>query len=263
MSALLAIQRAMQRSVLAHDADLAANEIAETGGASARERLDVYLHAYGARLGEVLRNDFSGLLVLVGDEAFDELARAYIETHPSHEFNVRWYGADFAQFLATTAPWSETPSIGEMARLDWAVGLCFDAADETCVHPQDLQALAPEDWPAIRFDLRRCVQRLRFEWNVGEIRRAADRGDPLPACVRLPAAQSWIVSRVGTKTFHRGVPDDEAAALDAIAAGATFADVCERLCEWHDADAVAPRAVSLLGSWVGAGWLAPFTERDR
>jgi hypothetical protein len=256
VSGLRDLQRAVQRSVLLRDAGPALSIVADMRGAEARDRLGVYIHGYGARLADVLRNDFSGLSAMIGEDAFKRLAMAYIDAHPSREFNVRWYGADLAGFLGTTPPWSETPAMGEMARLDWAIGLCFDAPDEPCTEVKDLERLAPEQWPEFRFQLCRGVQRLRFKWNVGEIRRATDRGDTIPELADLPVHQGWIVSRIDTKIFHREVADDEEDALDTIASGGSFADVCEQLCRWHDADDVAVRAVILLRGWVENGWIA-------
>ena len=256
MSGLRDLQQAMQRSVLRQDVASALSIIANTQGASGSDRLGVYIHAYSARLADVLRNDFIGLLAMVGEGAFNPLARAYIEARPSHEFNVRWFGAGLAEFLSTAPPWSATPAIGEMARLDWAIGLCFDAPQEPRLRAATLEALPPDRWPDLRLRLRRCVQRLDFDWNVGDIRRAADRGDRVPELARLPARRGWVVSRVSVKTFHRELPEDEAAALDAIAEGKSFADVCETLSQRLDADAVATRAIALLRGWIDAGWIA-------
>ena len=255
MSSLAEIQRAMQNGILAHDASVVSPVIAQMqGAASVRDRLNVYIHGYVSRLTDVLRNDYSGLSVLVGEAKFSEIAEAYITAHPSHEFNARWYGAGLADFLRRTALDSEAAA--EMASLDWAIGLCFDAPDEPSVTPHDLENIAPDQWPTLRFALSRCVERRNFAWNVGEIRRAIDRAEPVPGLRRLPDEQSWVISRVNTKIFHRALQSDEAAALDTIAAQGNFADVCERLCEMRDEETVVPRVAELLQAWVASGWLA-------
>ena len=257
MSSLAEIQRAVQRGVLAHDPSIASPVVAPTqGAASAQDRLGIYIHGYVSRLTDVLRNDYSGLAVLVGEAKFRELAEAYIATHPSHEFNARWYGASLADFLRSRPLDVQGEAAAEMATLDWAIGLCFDATEEESVTPQELQNIAPEKWPTLRFALSRCVERRNFAWNVGEIRRAIDRAEPVPTLRPLPHAQAWVVSRVDTKIFHRALPPDEAAALETIAARGTFADVCERLCEMRTEETVVPRVAELLQAWVTSGWLA-------
>lgn len=257
MRTLLEIQRAVQRSVLARDPDAASSVIAQANASvSARDRLDVYIQGYVSRLTDVLRNDYSGLSMLVGETEFAVLAEAYIRANPSREFNARWYGRGFAEFLRGAPYAAQSDAAAEMAALDWAIGLCFDAPDEASVTPQDLQDMAPEQWPTLRFALSRCVERRRFAWNVGEIRRAIDRAEPVPALRRLPEAQAWVVSRVDSKIFHRALPPDEAAALDTIAARGNFADVCERLGEMLSEESVVPRVVELLQSWVASRWFA-------
>jgi len=255
MSQLRELQRAVQHSVLHKDPTPALAVVADGQGAPAQSRLDVYMHGYGARLSEVLRNDFNGLFAMIGEPAFDALVVAYVDSHPSRDFNVRWYGARLPEFLRSSQPWSDTPALGEMAALDWAIGLCFDAADEPCIDASALQAIAPDEWPGLRLQLRRCVQRLRMNWNVGDIRRALDGEGDVPQPARLPAGRGWVVSRVGVKIFHRELPDDEEAALDSIAEGRTFSEVCEELAQRHEADAVAMRAVLLLKGWVDNGWI--------
>ena len=256
MTNLRDIQRAMQQSVLVCDAKPALAIVADSQGATARDRLHVYIHAYRARLAEVLGNDFGGTLAMIGEKRFGELAQAYIRAHPSREFNARWYGEAFPHFLSTTPQASENPAIGEMAKLDWGIGLSFDAPDEPSVGPKELEGLAPELWPHMRFRLHRSVQRLRFEFNVAMIRRAADRRDPIPEAARLAASQGWVVSRMDGRIFHREISDDENAALAVTASGGSFADVCDELCLWHDASDVAMRAVTLLRDWIDSGWLA-------
>jgi hypothetical protein len=256
VSTLAQIQRAVQDSVLAHDPSVAAPVIARTqGAASAHDRLNIYLRGYVSRLTEILRNDYSGLSILVGGAKFDEIAEAYIAAHPSREFNARWYGAGLADFLRRSALDSQGEAAAEMATLDWAIGLCFDSPDEAHVTPLDLQNIAPDQWPTIRFALSPCIERRSFAWNVGEIRRAIDRAEPIPNLRPLGDEQAWVISRVETRIFHRALPLDEAAALDTIAAQGTFADVCERLGEMHPDEAVVQRAAEMLRAWVESRWL--------
>ena len=140
MSSLAEIQRAVQNGVLTHDPSVASPVIEQTqGAASARDRLNIYIHGYVSRLTDVLRDDYSGLLILVGEAKFSELAEAYIAANPSHQFNARWYGAGMADFLRRTSLDSEGQAAAEMATLDWAIGLCFDAPDEPSVTPHDLR----------------------------------------------------------------------------------------------------------------------------
>lgn len=255
MTSLLETQRTIQESVLSRDPRAAAPIIVSADRDALKARLDIYANGYVSRLTDVLRNDFGGLLRLAGEQVFAEIAASYIEAHPSRTFNARWFGADLAAFLKRSSAWANTPWMGDMAELDWAIGLAFDAPDEPRLSSEDLQNEAPEAWPSMCFRLSRSVQRLRLGWNVGDIRRAADNEDALPELDRLSPKQDWVVSRVGSRIFHRAAAEDEAEALGAVAQGKNFAEVCDRLSEWHPADAVIPRAASMLKGWIESGWL--------
>lgn len=262
MSALAELQRELQAHVLRHDVN-ALRAVVATADADAAQRLGIYTHAYRARLLEVLRGDFPGLLALAGEEEFERLALAYVAATPSPHFNVRWYGDRLAAFAHERTPWSARTELAEMAELEWKLGLAFDAADETSVDFPTLAALAPDDWPALRLRLHASLQCARFTCNVDAIRRAGDREEPIPAIEALASPQGWAAWRKDSIVRHRRLDDDEAAALDAVAQGATFADLCTRLCQWHAAEAVAARVAVLLRRWVEDGWIAQYALAGR
>lgn len=257
MSALAELQRGMQAYVLREEA-AALDAAVATPDADAARRLGVYAHAYRARLIGVLRNDFPGLRMLAGDGEFERLASAYVEATPSPHFNVRWYGARLAAFARERTPWSARAELAEMAELEWKLGLAFDAADEASVDFATLAGLAPADWPVLRLRLHASLQRARLTRNVDAIRRAVDREEALPGLEALASPQGWATWRKESIVRHRRLEDDETAALDAVAQGATFAELCTQLCRWHAAEAVAARAATLLRRWIEDGWIAGY-----
>ncbi len=255
MSGLADLQRTMQARVLHGDAS-AMDAIADTRGVDTGRRLGVYTHAYRARLAGVLRDHFGGLRALVGDEAFDAIAIACVEATPSAHPNVRWYGGRLPAFLAAAEPWSQRAELAELATLDWLLGLAFDAADDATLDVATLAAIEPAAWPGLRLRLHPSLQRTRVGHNVDRIRRALDRGEPLPAPEPLDRPHGWAAWRDRSGVHHRRLDHDEAATLDAVADGADFAQLCECLCQWHAAETVAGRAAALLRTWVEAGWIA-------
>lgn len=261
MSALAQLQREMQAHVLRDDA-AALRAVVATPRADASQRLGIYAHAYHARLLGVLRDDFTGLRALAGEEEFERLALAYVAATPSPHPNVRWYGKDMAAFARAQPPWSARPSLAAMAALEWAIGLAFDAADEPILGFADVAALAPADWPHLRLRLHASLQRLDLDCNVDAIRRALDREEPIPPLGERMPAQTWAAWRKDATVRHRRLEDDEAAALDAAAQGATFAELCERLCEWHPAETVAARAAMLLRRWIEDQWVTSMDVAD-
>lgn len=254
MNALAPLQHAFQRRILGGDAailrDVVGNAIAD-----ADERVGVYVHAYASRLAEALENEFPTLRYAAGDEAGAAMFHDYVMATPSIHRNVRWYGRGLADFLQATAPWQDTPAYAELARLDWMISLAFDAKDESGLVEADIAAIPFERWGEMILRLPQHVQRSVFAWNVGQVRQSRDRGQPCPPLRRLERPQAWIVSRQNLEVHYRELQSDEAAALDAIAAGAPFEALCEALCDWHPQEEVALRAAGLLKAWIGNGWI--------
>lgn len=246
----------MQAFLLRPDVDTGiASTVVATAAAGVDERLNVYAHAYRARLKEVLRNDFPSLLSLSTPDGFEEIASAYIDAVPSRHANVRWYGGALADFLRNDARWSTQPALAEMAAFEWNLGLAFDAQTEPCIEADYLGAVPAEEWPVLRLTLGQSLRRMKLHWNVGAIRRAMDLGEASPALAMLEPPQPWIIWRKGIGVRQRRLEDDEAAALDVVDRAGTFTEICEALLEWHPVDAVAMRAASLLRHWVEDDWI--------
>lgn len=262
MSALADLQRALQDYVLdrpqrgaSSPQAPAVRAVIATPDANERERLHIYAYAYRARLCDVLGNDFPGLRALAGDEEFQRIGFAYIDANPSPHFNVRWYGQRLETFLRDTPPWRENPALAEMAELEWKMGLAFDADDEPVVGADDVARVAPHEWPRMRLRLHPSLQRMRLHLNVGAIRRAMQREEMLPATQALESAQSWVAWRKNSIAHYRRLGGDESAALDALAAGATFAQLCETLCDWHAVEEVPGRAAGIFRLCIDDAWV--------
>ena len=55
-------------------------------------RLGIYAGAYGSRLAEALAANYPALAKLLGEADFQALAAAYVRTHDSPFFSIRYYG---------------------------------------------------------------------------------------------------------------------------------------------------------------------------
>lgn len=253
MNPLRELQLAFKAHVLRGDAAIV-DAIASTGRDDAGERLGIYAHAYRERLRGVLREEFIGLRALAGSDGFDALMDGYIDAHPSRHPNIRWFGANMADWLVDAPHAGPRPEYAAMARLDWALSTAFDAASTQSIGAGELAALTASQWPSLRLRVGDNVQRLPLEWNVDEFRLAIDSGSEPPPVPRS-APRVVAVWRKDFSVRHRRLDEDEAALLDAATRGSSFGELCELLCGWHAVDAVAPRAVHLLQRWIAAGWI--------
>ena len=253
MTALRQLQLRFQQYVL-HGAREIEPHIASPP-ARTSERLAVYADAYRLRLLEALTTDFIALHAHLGEEEFGTLGYAYIDAHPSGHPSLRHFGRQLSAFLATAAPYRERPWLAELAAFDWALTEAFDAADRPVLSPAALAAVAPTQWPAMRFTPHPSLQRLDLHWNAAAIWQAADSATVAPAPERSDPPVAWAIWRHELQTYFRSLPVDEAWALDALRSGETFGAICEGLCEWIDAAHVAPHAAGLLKQWLTDGLL--------
>lgn len=249
MKPLTHLQQEFQRYVHHRDGRMQ-DMIVGDACASAQQRLEIYADAYRLRLLEVLGNEFKGLRVLARAKKFEQLCHDYIETHPSPHSNVRWYGDGLAHFLNASASWNRQPALAEMAALDWAISIAFDARDQPVVSIDEVAAIPPPAWPGMVPALNASVRCLPQHWNVATIRKAADRTVRIPGLVKTQQPAHCLVWRRNMEVFYRTVTPDEATALGACINGACFAELCEALLAWHDEADVALRAAALLRRWV-------------
>jgi hypothetical protein len=249
MNRLAPLQTAFQDFILTANPAVR-GEVVGTAQVDADTRLGIYANAYRLRLIEALDTDYPGLHALAGDEEFDRLARAYIETHPSGYRSVRWYGGGLSEYLRGTAPYSAHPVLADMAAFEWALTDAFDAADSTPAAVDDMAAIPPDAWPDLTFATHASVRRLDLHWNVPTIWKAIDAGDDPPAPEPADGPRAWLLWRRDLTTHFRSLEIDEAWAFDALHRGETFATICEGLTEWIDAQNVAVQAAGLLKRWL-------------
>jgi hypothetical protein len=255
MTALIQLQRQM-RCAIAGEPEAADGLLRARPG---REPLlRIYRHAYRARLIGALRDNFGVLPRAMGDEAFDALATAYVDQHPSREPSIRWFGDRLAEFMATDGGLVPHPALVDLARMEWALRGAFDAADGPLLTREALAALPAEAWPQLVLRLHPSVQRLQLDWAVEPAWKALhdEDGEPtLPEPQPLP--HTLLVWRPVLDTRWRSAESAlEAVLLDAVADGEPFAALCERAAQAEGEAAAAARVVSALQQWVAEGLLA-------
>lgn len=253
MSALLALQSAMQAHLL-HGDPAIADSIASGPGIGPARRLRIYHHAYRMRLVDTLRDSFGHTLCYLGDEWFDEAALAHVEAHPSSHPNLRWYGADFAVSLRQRHP--DDPDIAELATLDWALRGAFDGPDAPALALAELGTVAPEAWARLVLRLHPTTARLRLQHNTLAIWHAIDQDGVPPAAQPLAEPTELLVWRRGLSPHFRSLGALEARALDLVLEGVGFSAVCERLAADFPEAELAVEAGALLRRWVEDGLLS-------
>jgi hypothetical protein len=218
-------------------------------------RLGIYGDGYCARLVEALQANFPVLTELLGETDFEKLGTAYVRSHDSPFYSIRYYGNALADFLATDSEYEAAPVLAELARWEWAMTEVFDAADAESIGVSELASVAPDEWAALRLELHPSLRRLTLAWNAPQIWKAVSDGADVPAVAFSPEPVQWLLWRQDLRTYFRSLEPGEAQALEAAREGQSFGELCALLCEEFGEAQAPARAAEFLRGWVESGLL--------
>jgi hypothetical protein len=112
--------------------------------AEVERRFAVYRNNVAVSLTEALSSRFPVIRRLVGEAFFGPLARLYAEVDRPRSPVLAEWGDGFAAFLAAFPPLSAYPYLADVARIEFARGRAFHAADAPPVNPTTLTGADPE-----------------------------------------------------------------------------------------------------------------------
>jgi hypothetical protein len=219
----------------------------------APERIDIYADMYFYRLLDCLKEDFPAMCAVVGERNFHNLITDYLIAHPPSHFSLRYAGQHLPAFVrehSLSASWSY---LGDLAMFEWSILEAFDAPDAPPLEPAVLTAIAPEQWPDLRFELTPTLRLLALSWPVRDIWQQTQSGEA-PAQIH-PERMSLRVWRQKFRVFHCPIDANETTALTAIARGVPFAEVCAEVLECCGESDASDHVVRLLRQWLADGLL--------
>jgi hypothetical protein len=247
------MQAAFQQAVMLGD-DTVLSEILDNSRTNRNVLFGVYRHAYAARLVEVLRGDHPLLHAFLGDEAFDEIARAYVTARPSRNQNARWFSHRLPEYLAECRP--SEPHLAELAALERALNDAFDAPDRETLALADLAAVPPEDWSGLVFEPHPSAQRLACATNAHALWLALKNEETPPPVEVRETAESVIIWRHETTPKIRRMSYEEAMMWNEAVNGVPFGGLCELAAVYDDPESAPLRAAQHLQGWIMSGLLA-------
>jgi hypothetical protein len=262
MTGLPRLQADFQEYVLRFEGP-AQDLVIGTERANAATRLGIYTEAYRLRLLEALDANYPVLHQWIGAQPFRDLGGAYIDVCPSNHYNIRYFGDQLPRFLTVVEPYCNTPALSEMATLEWALTVAFDAADCGAITTEQIAAIPADLWPSMKITLHPSVQRLDLHWNVPALWKAIHehREYSEPDSQSIPIG--WVIWRQQLSPYFRSLDVDEAWSLDAARRGEDFSAICDGLCEWIDAQHVATHAAGLLKRWVTDGLIGNIATSNK
>ncbi len=228
------------------------------------DRLRIYANAYFARLLECLQEEFPAVAHAVGAEAFATFVWGYLQAYPSQSYTLSQLGRNFPMFLQETRPPRDVnASVDEMdfvidlARVERLYSEVFDGPgveNKRTLQPEDLAALAPDQWLQTRLIPVPCLRLVEAAFPVHEyISGVRQRRE-----IAFPSPQPTYLAVTRRNFLVRRCPMTQAQfqLLSSLVGGATIGDALEEIasqaCE--DLEGLAAQIQIWFHDWAAAGY---------
>ena len=252
MTPLAALQARFLAAVI--DGEGGTADVRATPRFSATQRMAVYANAYRRRLVEALASTFERTARVLGDDRFDAVALAYVDSNAPTDRSLSRYGLDFPDWLRDHAAAlvelrALTPTaLAGVAIIDAGLRRAFDAADAEPIARDVLLALPMPAWPTLRIVPVPALATASVDAAAIPLWRDADAAN-----VEGDAAIAFW--RRDGQTFFRSMAVAEAHLLARMRAGRTLAEACAGIADDDPAIPLDVAAPALL-AWVDEGWLS-------
>jgi hypothetical protein len=114
------------------------------------ERIGIYHGMYLLRMRDALIGDYEALSHFLGDRAFFEVVRGYVQKHPSRSYSLNRFGDHLPEYLRRAPGVSRRGFCVDLARLECAIARVFDAEETPSLPAQAVGAVREEAWESAR-----------------------------------------------------------------------------------------------------------------
>jgi hypothetical protein len=198
-------------------------EVPGPSEAEAAARLAVYRNNLHEGFSSALLLEFPVIERLVGHDYFRQLAREFLQAHPSRAGDLHAIGAPFPQYLRERHGGTEYGYLADVAALEWAHQQAAIAADAPAFDVQSLAHIAPESYGELRFDLHPACFLIRSAYPILRIWQVNQSASE-PEIVDLAAGPDHVITRrLGEGVELRRVGPAEYVLLECFSAGSTLA----------------------------------------
>ncbi|HEV2169646.1 MAG TPA: DNA-binding domain-containing protein [Candidatus Binatus sp.] len=220
---------------------------------SAAARVDIYANMYFYRILDALKEDFPATRAVLGDDNFHNAVTGYLIEYPPTEPSLHYCGRYLAEYLDDQPIREGAPFVADLARLERAIVEVFQGLGGEALDSEALRAIAPADWAAMKLGLQAAAQILALEWRVSEIVRAVEENRAWTPAERGPV--KLIVWRQNSHVQHRELETIEADAIEAVARGESFVEVCEVVASHAGMEDPVGAMNRMLARWLSDGLL--------
>ncbi len=192
----------------------------------AAARFAVYRNNFRHGLVQQLGEAYSAVRLLVGENFFAAMARAFIAAYPPQKRSLALYGAEFADFLQSFSPAASLPYLPDVARLERAWLEALHARDAAALEPAAAAALG-ERLPTARFVVHPATRLVRSPHPIVELWRS-NRPGARPGARRIAGiAQAALITRPRLTVEVQALTPAQAAFAGGLCTGDTVAAACD------------------------------------
>jgi hypothetical protein len=240
---------------------------------TALDRLEIYSRSYWYRILDSLSEDFPGVRAVLGQRAFERLAKTYLTDRPSQSWTLRNLGAGLEEWLRRNPTFAgdRLALALDMIRLEWAHVEAFDGGDEKVLGPEDLLELGPR----MRISLQPHIQLIELSYPVDDLRvtvnsASEEHGTASNAVLRrkagglvrrihrlTPEHIFLAVHRLEFVVYYRRLEGEEFRLLAALGKGLPVGEAMHAALEDSPipVEELRHRVEAWFASWAEMGWL--------
>lgn len=218
---------------------------------TASERVGVYHGMYLMRMEEALETDYPLVHRHLGDEAFSEFVRAYVQDHPSTSYTLNRLGDQVPRFFADHPDRPQAGFLHDLARLELALAEVFDEQESPVLTAEELEKFDPELWENARLRPVAALRVLAFRHAVIPHLLAYHDGRPSPSPRRRA---SWAVFyRRDYSVLRLELDRNEHNLLQALVAGEPLGEALASAAGRELSPRKQEQIFSWFRSWVSQG----------
>jgi hypothetical protein len=219
--------------------------------------VDIYVDAYMARLTEALHDDFPAVSRFLTHRAFHDLARAYLQRHPSRSWSLNPLGRKLPEFLAGSVKIPKREAVRALATVEAAMAESFDEKAADPLKPGDFAALTPERFVGARLAFVPTFRLVEVDYAVNPYIDAVRQERPQTPPLRKK--KSWIaIYRKDFKVWRLDLREGAHASLSVLLKGGTVGRAvaaAARVWKGKPED-LTPQIRQWFGEWASEGFFS-------
>lgn len=218
---------------------------------SPEERVEIYHDMYLLRMEEALGSDYPAIKHHLGEEAFVELVRDYVQKYPSRSYTLNRLGDHLPKFFLDERERDDTAFLHDLASAELAITQAFDSEESPRLNLDQVQAIPRDAWSTARLRPSASLRLLETRHPVAEHLNAARRDLPAP---NLRHRRSFLVVwRKDYSVFQMELTRTEFVPLRSLVGGSPLGEAVALALTSLRSSESQKKVFMWFRTWIGEG----------